>query len=452
MNVASALVRSALTCALLASAAVSAHADSLFDPATVPVLPAADDPGAVELGVRFVPGRDGVITGIRFYRAVQNDGIFSVSLWDENGNRIGSGGVSEGLPAKLPGWVQLPLTAPVAVTAGKTYTASYYHRRGGYAFSAEAFARPVYRQQLFAGVAAGVYLYSNNGGGFPTNTYRNASYLVDVVYQPGADPTGDAGIRPPNSLSPDAVDPGSFNLSFGPGSIGSGEVFIPPARHYFEVDGQFAGVVPFAVGVGPARLPVLALGGTHTVRVRGQASDGRYSAWSPVANVTLPAPRDLTQGPFSLVYPHANPRFELGDATPVEIGLGFVAASDGFITGVRFYKGSQSAGPFIGSLWRADGTLLAQTTAQSSTGFGWRELTFATPEAIVAGEEYVVSYWAPNGFPGYSPGFFRGGPVDFFPLRSTTAALRRVGSRGFPTQPDSDAANLFVDVIFSAKD
>jgi hypothetical protein len=80
------------------------------------------------------------------------------------------------------------------------------------------------------------------------------------------------------------------------------------------------------------------------------------------------------------------------DLQAVELGVKLRADSDGFITGVRFYKGSGNTGTHVGSLWSSAGTLLGQATFASETATGWQEVSFASPVAIVANTTYVASY------------------------------------------------------------
>ena len=50
---------------------------------------------------------------------------------------------------------------------------------------------------------------------------------------------------------------------------------------------------------------------------------------------------------------------------------------DGFVTGIRFYKGSQNTGTHVGSLWTTSGQRLATATFTNETTSGWQEVTFA---------------------------------------------------------------------------
>src|SRR4029078_5811408 len=80
------------------------------------------------------------------------------------------------------------------------------------------------------------------------------------------------------------------------------------------------------------------------------------------------------------------------DANPVELGLKFYSDTDGFITGVRFYKGPANNSTHVGSLGRSTGTLLASVVFSGESATGWQQALFANPVAITANTTYVISY------------------------------------------------------------
>src|SRR5207302_3065468 len=88
------------------------------------------------------------------------------------------------------------------------------------------------------------------------------------------------------------------------------------------------------------------------------------------------------------------------DAQAVEVGVKFLADRVGFISGIRFYKGSANTGTHVGNLWSGTGTLLASVTFSAETATGWQQATFASPVSIAAGTAYVASYHTNVG--GYS--------------------------------------------------
>jgi hypothetical protein len=147
----------------------------------------------------------------------------------------------------------------------------------------------------------------------------------------------------------------------------------------------------------------------------------------------------------------------VGDSRSVELGVKFDSDVPGFITGIRFYKGSGNVGTHIGYLWSSTGTLLASATFTSETASGWQQVNFSTPVAITAGTTYIASYLAPNGHYSYDESYFTYSGVDngvLHALSNTAAGGNGVflyGSGGFPNQ-SWDATNYWVDVVFSTSD
>ena len=70
---------------------------------------------------------------------------------------------------------------------------------------------------------------------------------------------------------------------------------------------------------------------------------------------------------------------------------------DGFVTGVRFYKGAGNVGTHAGRLWSNTGILLATVTFTNETTSGWQTALFSQPVAISANTTYVAGYSAPSG-------------------------------------------------------
>src|SRR5262249_29883325 len=55
------------------------------------------------------------------------------------------------------------------------------------------------------------------------------------------------------------------------------------------------------------------------------------------------------------------------DSNAVELGVKFNSSTAGYITGIRFYKGSGNTGTHVGHLWTSTGTLLATATFSGET-------------------------------------------------------------------------------------
>jgi len=157
---------------------------SLWSASTVPTVITDSDRSAVELGVRFRSDVAGFISGIRFYKGPSNTGTHLGRLWTTGGTQLASASFSA---ETASGWQQVNFAAPVAVTAGTTYIASYYAPVAAYSADTAFFAvagvdqGPLHAPKDASGSANGVYRYGT-GGGFPTSTYKSTNYWIDVVF------------------------------------------------------------------------------------------------------------------------------------------------------------------------------------------------------------------------------------------------------------------------------
>src|SRR5262249_31561813 len=141
------------------------------------------------------------------------------------------------------------------------------------------------------------------------------------------------------------------------------------------------------------------------------------------------------------------------DSNAVELGVKFQADRDGYITGVRFYKGSGNTGTHVGNLWAADGTLLATATFTNETATSWQQVNFSSPVAIKANTTYIASYFAPGGHYAYDYYYFATS-VTNGPLKALAdgengpnSVFRYGSSSGFPTSTYR-STNYWVDVVF----
>jgi hypothetical protein len=157
---------------------------TLFGNST-PIIGDYNDPLSVELGVKFKSDISGEIKAVRFYRRVGSSNGYTVHLWKANGTLLATATVPVD-PNLVPGWQQIYLQTPVNISANETYIASYLAPSGQYAFAVDGLSAAITKRNLtaLAGLTNGgngVYIYGN-GGGFPTNTYRNTNYFVDVLF------------------------------------------------------------------------------------------------------------------------------------------------------------------------------------------------------------------------------------------------------------------------------
>jgi len=186
--------------------------------------------------------------------------------------------------------------------------------------------------------------------------------------------------------------------------------------------------------------------GAATIKVR--ASDDS-------ANIGAVASRTVTLSGSTSLFGNRVPATPAStDTGAAELGVKVVPQTDGFVKGVRFYKGTGNTGTHTGSLWSENGDLLASGTFSGETSTGWQTLTFSPAVPVVAGTTYVASYTAPSGHYAADPWAFIYKPYNAAPLiapRTQDAAGDGVyGSPGgFPVQT-YNATNYYVDVLFDS--
>jgi hypothetical protein len=199
----------------------------------------------------------------------------------------------------------------------------------------------------------------------------------------------------------------------------------------------------------------LVSGTTYTARVHGGSSGvtdlagnalAQDYSWSFTTVTPPPCPCSIWNNGTTPAVAAAN------DSSSIEVGMKFQADVNGYITGIRFYKGAGNTGTHMGHLWTSGGSLLASVNFASETATGWQQANFV-PVVITAGTTYVVSYFAPVGrYALNEPGFTTG--VTTTPLRALADGasggngVYKYGSSGFPTLT-YNASNYWVDVVFN---
>ncbi|NMO49588.1 DUF4082 domain-containing protein [Actinoplanes sp. TBRC 11911] len=142
------------------------------------------------------------------------------------------------------------------------------------------------------------------------------------------------------------------------------------------------------------------------------------------------------------------------DASPTELGVKVVPQTDGFIKGIRFYKGTGNTGTHTGTLWSVDGDLLASGSFGDESTSGWQTMTFENAVPVIAGNTYVASYTAPNGHFAADPWAFVYNAVTAPPLSTPRSADS--GGNGVYGDPGEfpvksyGATNYYVDVMFDS--
>jgi hypothetical protein len=235
-------------CALLALAATClAFGQEQFWPTSkVPgTQQVTSDTQPVTLGLKFYSTVPGYVAAIRFYKGPGNTGPHAGALWSSNGTKLASVNFSNETGS---GWQMAPLPSPVAITANTTYVVSYFAPRGTYAADKNFNWSSVNSGSLrVSGSSPGVYEYGNPIR-FPSKTWQNANYYVDVIFvasasnpgsDPGSDPSGTytisgtvgvsgATVTLSGAASKSTTSDSSGHYSFT--AVSSGNYVVAPSR------------------------------------------------------------------------------------------------------------------------------------------------------------------------------------------------------------------------------
>lgn len=440
----------------------NATAYSSWSPDVVPAVPAENDPGAVELGVKFTVDIPGAVTGIRFYKGTGNTGTHVGSLWSASGNQLASAVFTN---ETASGWQQVDFTTPVPVSPGTVYVASYHAPNGHYASDSGYFANsgvesgPVNLLQDGVSGGNGVYIYASSSQ-FPTSSWQASNYWVDLVFA-----TSFSDSTPPSVASVGPAD-GSGSVSTSTSITAVFDESIDPATvspSTFELTDSFGATVPVSATYAESTLTAsftplapLDTAQTYTARLRSGTSGIRDLAGnSMTADYVWTFTTNSTEI-YSAWGASATPATtSQNDPNGVELGVKFTVDSAGTITGLKFYKGAGNTGVHIGNLWTLGGQLLASATFTNETASGWQQVGFASPVPVSPGTVYVASYYAPNGNYSLDSGYFANSGVDAGPvnlLQDGVSGGNGVYAYG-PTSsyPSSswNASNYWVDVVYS---
>ena len=178
-----------ITASLLVLSAFGSSAlaqDTIWSSSTVPsIVDSNDGSNGVNLGVRFQSSVAGTISGIRFYKASTNTGTHVGTLYSDTGTQLAQATFSG---ESASGWQQVNFTA-VSINANTTYVAAYHTTNGHYSSNNPYFTSAYVNSPLTAmadnpsGDRNGIYTYSTSVV-FPTSTYQESNYWVDVVFNP----------------------------------------------------------------------------------------------------------------------------------------------------------------------------------------------------------------------------------------------------------------------------
>ena len=485
---------------------------SIWNSSLAPSLIDSGDGSAVEVGLKFRTDNDGVITGVRFYKATNNLGTHVGHLWSSNGTLLATATFTG---ESSTGWQDVQFANPVPVTANTTYVVSYFAPNGHYSADSSYFRTSAYDNPplhaLMNGFdgSDGVYSYTTVPGVFPIQTFSSANYWVDIVFVSGSTfnisgtilGTGGAGatvnLSGPvsTSVTTDAngfyTFAGLVNGTYTVTPVNSGVTFTP-ANQTLTINGLSQSNVNFAA----AATNPLSISGSITgasgpgtvISITGPASlstvadtSGNYSfnglipgsyfvtptqagfIFTPETQVATLTNANVTGINFtaqpcpcsSIWSDSATPTLvDSGDGLSVEVGVRFRSDVAGHIQAIRFYKASTNTGTHIGHIWSNTGTLLGSQTFANESSAGWQEVVFTNPVPIAANTTYVAAYFAPAGHYSADSQSFQSSGVDNPPLHALANGVD--GPNGVyayaptPVFPTTfyGPTNYWVDVVF----
>jgi hypothetical protein len=210
----------------------------------VPNIPVAADFSAVTVGVKFWSSQSGTISAIRFYRGAPSPQGYAARLYAADGTILGSVNLSSET-GPVPGWQEADFATSIPISANQTYVAAYYAPSGQYADVYYGLSNGATQGSLTAPASAaiggnGVYVYAD---AFPTSTWEDSNYFVDVAFTPDAStPSLVLTFNPPSPTVPSNAPAGTpiatITAAWRDGTAFSGTLsFGPP---YSNDNGTFA--------------------------------------------------------------------------------------------------------------------------------------------------------------------------------------------------------------------
>ena len=160
-----------------------------------PAGPADSDARPAELGVRFSSQSDGWVLGVRYYKMNEAAASTRGTLWTVGGDVLAQVNFSA---ASGAGWQKATFDAPVKISAGTTYVASYSAPAGHYADDSGVLSVTNATATKDLTAVAGVYSY---GAGVPQQTWKDSNYYADVVFAT-AKPTLPSTTATPTTATP----------------------------------------------------------------------------------------------------------------------------------------------------------------------------------------------------------------------------------------------------------
>ncbi len=164
------------------------------------------------------------------------------------------------------------------------------------------------------------------------------------------------------------------------------------------------------------------------------------------ATVTVSATQNIPQTLFTTQTPGASSTD--GPGANYELGTRFTSTVAGQITAIRFYKSPNESGTHTGRIWTASGQQVASVVFSGESASGWQQQALATPLAITANTEYMVTVNTGNAYYSTTDGGLAS-QVSSGDLRTVLGSNGRYGAVGAYPRNSWEDSNYFRDVVFT---
>ncbi|HUS26471.1 MAG TPA: DUF4082 domain-containing protein [Nevskiaceae bacterium] len=356
-----------------------------------------NDSGPVNIGVKFNVRTAPSVSGVKFYKGVDNTGTHTAYLRDITAS---STLASQTFSSETSsGWQEVNFSSSVAVDPTHDYMVWVSMPNGHYAvdtgsngthsFVFEGMGNSEDVSYIGSG-SSSVYTYSSTASDVPSNT-SNSNYWVTPVVDDATNPSANSSM----SGTDETEGP---NLSWTRGyDTNSATSSANPIKNTVSRNGNEEGttIVGVQAGGGSSFVdPTARPGINYTYITQNKDACGRNSstASTQVATASETLENIFTTNPSTV---------DTGQTDPVTVGMRWNTTSAGDVWGVRFYRSGAyvpTSGQFKVGLWDNNGDLLASREVPFGyNGLGWTDVRFEEPVSVSANHDYVVGYYSPNG-------------------------------------------------------
>ncbi len=389
------------------SAASAASASQLYPDTTTPAAAAnsvqdgrtGTGPFTYETGVKVQATLGAEIRAVRFYKSPGETGTHVGRIWSEGGTQLAQVTFTG---ETTSGWQTEQLATPLAITAGDTYVISV-NSNDFYPVTPAGLAT-----QITAGPVRTIVgtngVFGDSAGTFPTTSWNNSSYLVNLVVAPtevpppasaptvtGTTPADDAG-----NVAVGASPTATFSRAMDPATLTNATVTIRP-----DGGSPLAATVTYDPNTDNLTIDPtadLSPGQGYTAQISTAAKSADGVALADPVNWSFTTESAVTT--FQLFPNTATPQ---ADGNPVadgrtgtgpftyEMGVKVTATAPTQIRAIRFFKSSGETGTHVGRVWSSGGTQLAEVTFVGEGSSGWQTAQLASPLALTTGDTYVIS-------------------------------------------------------------